>query len=147
MTASDATAARVALRELVAALPADGPAAFAPPEPLEMWGEAEDALVEAFHATQAAAREGRPIVYVVRAGDVLGHGEPLAAAVAVGLVSGARAVGVEGVERAGRASVLACDDDADAAQVARGVALLADEAVGPGQVLFAGTAHVGKLVP
>jgi len=125
-------------------------------------GAVTRALTEAFAAVREALEERRPVVVVVAAGDLLGQGEPLDAAVATGLLGMVRTLGIEGARPGWRINVLAApgiaahrgegalavaaaDEAADEEDpVALTIAMLAESAL-TGQLLQAGGANLGKL--
>jgi NAD(P)-dependent dehydrogenase (short-subunit alcohol dehydrogenase family) len=121
-------------------------------------------LTGAFVAAREALASGRPVAIVVAAGDLLGQGSPLDAAVATGLLGMVRTLAIEGAKPGWRINVVAAEgvaagagagDDGDGARagddaagkvdaVAETVALLADSSL-TGQLLQVGAANLGKL--
>ncbi|WP_256673116.1 hypothetical protein [Nocardia cyriacigeorgica] len=114
---------------------------------LSAWAEAEDELAEAFALTRAAVMAGAPVVYVVRAAAILGRGAPLDAAVATGLLGGARALAYERTKTNCYVSVLAVGDDVAPGTVAESIALLVATRGANGQIFPLGTEHLGAALP
>jgi hypothetical protein len=106
-------------------------------------GAVTPALTEAFVAAREALEAGRPVAVLVAAGDLLGQGSPLDAAVATGLLGMVRTLAIEGAKPGWRINVVAGDDGDDAA-VAEAVAMLAGSSL-TGQLLQVGGANLGKL--
>jgi NAD(P)-dependent dehydrogenase (short-subunit alcohol dehydrogenase family) len=120
------------------------------------------ALGEAFVAVREALEARRPVVVVVAAGDLLGQGDPLDAAVATGLLGMVRTLGIEGAKPGWRINVVAgpgvaetaaaeelavapLDEAADEEDpVALTIAMLAESEL-TGQLLQVGGANLGKL--
>jgi hypothetical protein len=98
-------------------------------------------LTDAFTAARDALEAARPVVVVVAAGDLLGQGDPLDAAVATGLLGMVRTLGIEGAKPGWQINVVAIGDGADPAPT---VAMLADSEV-TGQLLQVGGANLGKV--
>jgi NAD(P)-dependent dehydrogenase (short-subunit alcohol dehydrogenase family) len=125
-------------------------------------GAVTQALTDAFVAVREALEARRPVVVVVAAGDLLGQGDPLDAAVATGLLGMVRTLGIEGAkpgwrinvvagpgvaaeQAEGRLAVAPDDEAADEEDpVALTIAMLA-ESVLTGQLLQVGGANLGKL--
>ena len=134
-------------------------------------GAVTGALTGAFAAAREALEAGRPVAVVVAAGDLLGQGSPLDAAVATGLLGMVRTLAIEGAKPGWRINVVAgagvaaeradtgdtgaaSDRDlaaaadlaavADRDAVAATVAMLGDSALS-GQLLQVGGANLGKL--
>ena len=119
-------------------------------------------LTDAFLAVREALEAHRPVVVVVAAGDLLGQGDPLDAAVATGLLGMVRTLGIEGAkpgwrinvvagpgvaaERAASRLAVAPDDEASDEEdpVALTIAMLAESEL-TGQLLQVGGANLGKL--
>jgi NAD(P)-dependent dehydrogenase (short-subunit alcohol dehydrogenase family) len=106
-------------------------------------------LTGAFVAAREALEAGRPVAVVVAAGDLLGQGSPLDAAVATGLLGMVRTLAIEGAKPGRRINVVAgpgvaADGGEDDPTVAETIALLADSAL-TGQLLQVGGANLGKL--
>ncbi|HEY2055729.1 MAG TPA: hypothetical protein VGH14_17495 [Solirubrobacterales bacterium] len=112
-------------------------------------GEDLDAVTPALTAAFVAARDtleaGRPVAVVVDAGDLLGQGSPLDAAIATGLVGMVRTLGIEGVKPGWRVNVVA-GGEGDEAVVEETVTMLAGSSL-TGQLLTVGGANLGKVVP
>jgi NAD(P)-dependent dehydrogenase (short-subunit alcohol dehydrogenase family) len=125
-------------------------------------GEVTGALTGAFVAAREALEAGRPVVVVVAAGDLLGQGDPLDAAVATGLLGMVRTLAIEGAKPGWRINVVAgpgLAEDGEAEEfgveaedeaadeedpVALIVGMLAESEL-TGQLLQAGGANLGKL--
>jgi NAD(P)-dependent dehydrogenase (short-subunit alcohol dehydrogenase family) len=98
-------------------------------------------LTEAFVAAREALEAGRPVVIVLAAGDLLGQGDPLDAAVATGLLGMVRTLGIEGAKPGWLINVVAVAEGGDAAPT---VAMLAASGL-TGQLLQVGGANLGKV--
>jgi len=125
-------------------------------------GAVTRALTEAFVAVREALEARRPVVIGVTAGDLLGQGGPLDAAVATGLLGMVRALEIEGAKAGWRINVVAgpglaedgekqefgvapVDEAADEEDpVALTIAMLAESEL-TGQLLQVGGANLGKL--
>jgi NAD(P)-dependent dehydrogenase (short-subunit alcohol dehydrogenase family) len=131
------------------------------PEPLGADpGEVTSALTAAFVEAREALEARRPVAVVVAAGDLLGQGHPLDAAVATGLLGMVRTLAIEGAKAGWRINMVAgpgvaegwddlaiapIDEAADEEdQVALTIATLADSAL-TGQLLQVGGTNLGKL--
>ena len=119
-------------------------------------------LTDAFVAAREALEAGWPVVVVVAAGDLLGQGDPLDAALATGLLGMVRTLGIEGAKPGWRINVVAgpgvaeegeremfgvaaADEAADEEDaVALTIGMLADSEL-TGQLLQVGGANLGKL--
>jgi NAD(P)-dependent dehydrogenase (short-subunit alcohol dehydrogenase family) len=125
-------------------------------------GAVTEALSSAFAAVVEALEAQRPVVVVVAAGDLLGQGDPLDAAVAAGLLGMVRTLAIEGAKPGWRINVVAgpgfAEDgeeeefgvapEVEAADeedpVALTIGMLAESEL-TGQLLQAGGANLGKL--
>lgn len=120
------------------------------PEPLgDDPGAVTTALTGAFLAAREGLEAGRPVVVVLAAGDLLGQGSPLDAAVATGLLGMVRTLGIEGAKPGWRINVVAGPGIAEGGggedpAVAEAVAVLAGSSL-TGQLLQTGGANLGKL--
>jgi hypothetical protein len=101
------------------------------------------ALTEAFAAIRAAVEAGRPVVVVLGAGDLLGQGAPLDAAVATGLLGMVRTFGIEGRKPGWRVNVVAGTPEAGDA-VDEAVAMVAASGL-TGQLIEVGGTDLGKV--
>jgi hypothetical protein len=101
-------------------------------------------LSAAFAEVRTALAAGRPVTVVVDAGDLLGQGSPLDAAVATALLGMVRTLGIEGSKAGWRVNVVA-GGAGDAAAIDETVALLAGSSFLTGQLLQVGGANLGKL--
>ena len=112
-------------------------------------GAVTTALTGAFGAAREGLEAGRPVVVVLAAGDLLGQGSPLDAAVATGLLGMVRTLGIEGAKPGWRinvvaaAGVAASGGEEDPA-VAETIAVVAGSSL-TGQLLQVGGANLGKL--
>jgi hypothetical protein len=120
---------------------------FAPARDLQDWDAAEDELTEAFLLTQNAAADGAPVVYLVDTHAVLGRSAPLDAAVATGLLGGARALAFETRRAAGYATVVAADDTVEPAAIAQAIEVLLHTRAANGTVHALGAEHLGAMLP
>ncbi|HKZ12289.1 MAG TPA: hypothetical protein VJL81_00445 [Solirubrobacterales bacterium] len=120
------------------------------------------ALTGAFARARDALEARRPVVVVVAAGDLLGQGDPLDAAVATGLLGMVRTLAIEGAKPGWRINVVAAPGVAEAGgreglgvasvdeaadeedPVALTIAMLAESEL-TGQLLQVGGANLGKL--
>jgi NAD(P)-dependent dehydrogenase (short-subunit alcohol dehydrogenase family) len=125
-------------------------------------GAVTQVLTAAFVAAREALEAGRPVVVVLAAGDLLGQGDPLDAAVATGLLGMVRTLAIEGAKPGWRINVVAgpgvAEDgeeeefgvapEAEAADeedpVALTIGMLAESEL-TGQLLQVGGANLGKL--
>lgn len=143
LCADHALAARLA-----AVVPDEGAGlVYAAPIGFESWGAAEDELTEVFVLTQAAVVENGPVVYIVDSRALIGRGAPLDAAVATGLLAGARAIAFERKRYSGYASLVATGTDVDLAETAEAVRLLLTTRASNGQPLMVGAEHLGAALP
>jgi NAD(P)-dependent dehydrogenase (short-subunit alcohol dehydrogenase family) len=101
-------------------------------------------LTESFAAALAGLEAGRPVVVVLAAGDLLGQGDPLDAAVATGLLGMVRTLGIEGAKPGWRINVVAGGED-DATAIDETIGLLAGSSALTGQLLQVGGANLGKV--
>jgi hypothetical protein len=112
-------------------------------------GDDLDAVTPALTGAFAAAREalgaGRPVAVVVDAGDLLGQGSPVDAAVATGLLGMVRTLGIEGAKSGWRINVVAGGEGGEAV-VEETIEMLAGSSL-TGQLLQVGGANLGKVVP
>ncbi len=106
-------------------------------------GAVTSALTGAFVAAREALEAGRPVAVIVAAGDLLGQGSPLDAAVATGLLGMVRTLAIEGAKPGWRINVVA-GGEGDEEVVEETIALLAGSSL-TGQLLQVGGANLGKL--
>ena len=105
------------------------------------WAGVETALLDAFRRSQAAARDGEPIVFVLHQADLLGQRGVPGAILANALLSAMRTLAAEGHN----ANAVAVGDDTDAADLQHWIdALCAGRGVA-GELVRVQAAHVGKL--
>jgi hypothetical protein len=111
------------------------------------WQATEDELAEAFTLTKEAVVANGPVVYVVTTANLLGRGEPLDAAVADGLLAGARGVAFERKKHSGYASIVAADAGTSPESVALAVDALLATRGSNGQPFVLGDEHLGAALP
>ncbi|MFC9551976.1 hypothetical protein ACFTWF_14090 [Rhodococcus sp. NPDC056960] len=111
------------------------------------WAETENELAHAFEMTRETAAAGGAVVYVVRSSALLGRTEPLDAAVAAGLLSGARALALERRRHKGYSTVVAVADGVEPKSVADAVDLLVATRGANGQPFVLGEEHLGAALP
>ncbi|MGW5148343.1 hypothetical protein [Rhodococcus koreensis] len=111
------------------------------------WAETEDELAHAFDATRKTVAAGGAVVYVVRSAALLGRTEPLDAAVAAGLLSGARALALERRKNEGYVTVVGVADHVEPKSVADAVDLLVATRGANGQTFVLGEEHLGAALP
>ncbi len=119
-----------------------------------------EVLTAAFVAVREALEGGRPVVVSLAAGDLLGQGGPLDAAVAAGLLGMVRTLGIEGAKPGWRINVVAgpgvAAEGADLGVAPEDEAADEEDPVGliigelarselTGQLLQVGGANLGKL--
>ena len=107
--------------------------------------DVEPALRDAFLRARAALAEARAVVVVVREEDLLGHGEPAAAAVAGGLVGLVRALAMEGTRDGWAINALTVTDAVDATDRARWIERLGEPGTAAGAVVRLGALHHGRI--
>jgi hypothetical protein len=100
----------------------------------------EAALLDAFHRSRQAAREGEPIVYVLRQRDLLGQDTVLGAMLANALLSAVRTLAAEG----NVANAVAVGDDPQ--HTDHWIAILHDQSDISGELIRLGPGHVGKAL-
>jgi NAD(P)-dependent dehydrogenase (short-subunit alcohol dehydrogenase family) len=104
------------------------------------------ALTAAFAEVRAALEAGRPVAVALDAGDLLGQGSPLDAALATALLGMVRTLAIEGAKPGWRVNVVA-SGKGDEAAVEETVAILARSSFITGQLLQIGGANLGKVLP
>lgn len=107
------------------------------------FAEVEAALLDAFRATQEAARAGEPIVYVLAQEDLLGQRGAPSAMLANALLSGMRTLAAEGHD----ANAVAVGAEADAGDVDHWIERLLEGRGVRGELVRVHAAHVGKIQP
>ncbi|HVT00435.1 MAG TPA: hypothetical protein VHE08_07955 [Solirubrobacterales bacterium] len=113
-------------------------------------GAVTPALTEAFLAAREALEAGRPVAVVLAAGDLLGQGSTLDAAVATGLLGMVRTLAIEGAKPGWRINVVAAEGVAadgggeDDPAVAEVIAMSTSSSL-TGRLLQVGGANLGKL--
>lgn len=122
-------------------------AVFYATDVVQDWEAARSRLLEAFTVSQAAAREERPIVYVVHGDDLLGRRGAPSAMAATGLLSAARTAAVELTRSRVPVNVVAVGDDTDPAVVERWVEHLSDPDGPTGEIVRLDPSHIGKALP
>lgn len=110
------------------------------------WTDTLASLQAVFRLSQAAAREERPVVYIVDNDDLLGRNGPGRAMVATGVLSAARTLAVEMAKMGVPVNVIGLDPETDPATAARWILAALDG--GPtGEFIRMGPGHVGKALP
>lgn len=110
------------------------------------WDSVSAELTAVFEASQAAARQGDPIVYVVRTDDLLGRRGAGRAMVACGVLSAARTAALELLEQGLPVNVLALEEDTPAAAVSRWAVRLLEPDGPTGELVHLGAGHLGKAL-
>ncbi|NLT07289.1 MAG: hypothetical protein GXY03_13410 [Solirubrobacterales bacterium] len=108
------------------------------------WAELEAELLAAYRLSQRAVAAGAPVVYVVDGAAVYGHAAPLRAALATGLLGGARSLAAEGRRDGVPAHAVTADPSAPVAPVADTVAWLLAGGAATGQLVHCDDVHVGR---
>ena len=101
----------------------------------------ETALLDAFHRSQQAARDGEPIVFVLSQADLLGQGSVPGAILANALLSAMRTLAAE----KHNANAVAVGDDADPEDLQHWLDTLCGGRGVTGELVHVHAAHVGKL--
>ena len=114
--------------------------------PGDAWNDIGAELMRVFEASQAAARAGVAVVYVVDGDDLLGRRGAGNAMAATGVLSAARTLAFEGRKRGVPANVIALED-ATAPEVAAQWIVLALGGGVTGEVIRVGGDHIGKALP
>jgi hypothetical protein len=107
------------------------------------WDELEAELVAAYRLSRRAVAAGAPVVYVVDGAAVYGHTPPLRAALATGLLGGARSLAAEGRRKGIPAHAVTVAPGAGE-QAADLVAWLLRSSPPTGQLLHCDPTHVGR---
>ena len=110
------------------------------------WDAVAAELSEAFELSQAAARSGAPVVYIVDNDDLLGRRGTGGAMVACGLLSAARTLAIETVRSGIPANTIAFDNT-DPEVVGFWVEALCRPNGPTGEILRLGSGHLGKALP
>jgi hypothetical protein len=105
------------------------------------WAGVETALLDAFHRSQAAARDGEPVVFVLSQADLLGQRSVPGAILANALLSAMRTLAAEGH----RAGAVAVGEDADPEDLQHWIDALSAGRGVTGELVHVHAAHVGKL--
>ena len=105
------------------------------------WGEVETSLLDAFKRSQAAARDGEPMVFVLSQEDLLGQRGAPGAIYANALLSGMRTLAAEGHH----ANAVAVGADADPEDLQHWIAQLEAGRGVTGELVRVHAAHVGKI--
>ncbi len=109
--------------------------------PQDDFAGVETALLDAFKRSQAAARDGEPIVFVLSQEDLLGQRGVPGAILANALLSGMRTLAAEGH----RANAVAVGPDADAEDLQHWISELEAGRGVSGELVRVHAAHVGKI--
>lgn len=152
--------ARVTLPTSVSALPealaaagvADGTTAdalvFGPTQDNpSSWPEVRAMLATCFTVTKEAAEAGAPIAYLISQPALLGARGPCPGMLAGALVSGVRAMAMEGRRSGLRINGLTYDDHTDADVFARWVRVVLELDGASGDIIHLGSHHHGKVRP
>lgn len=142
VAAEDGLAAALGEAGLSAGEPEQGLVFSAAGKSPRTWGEVEPILLEAFELSKRAIAARAPIVYVVDGDALYGHAKPAAAALATGLLGGARSLAAEGVRHAIPVNAVSAGGGEDARTAAAVVTLLGGE--GSGQLLHVDATHIGR---
>ena len=136
------------LAEALGALPLpDGALVFVSnSEIADDWDAVAGELAEAFDLSQAAVRDGAPVVYIVDNDDLLGRRGTGGAMVACGLLSAARTLAIETVRSGIPVNTIASSNSAPEA-VASWVEALCRPNGPTGEILRLGSGHLGKALP
>jgi hypothetical protein len=110
------------------------------PEAPADFAAVEAALLDAFHRSRQAARDGEPIVYVLQQPDLLGQRDVPGAMLANALLSAMRTLAAEGH----RANAIAVGEDPT--HVEHWIALLQQDSGVTGELIRLTPAHVGKAL-
>jgi hypothetical protein len=105
------------------------------------WAGVEATLLDAFRRSQAAARDGEPIVFVLNQADLLGQRSVPGAILANALLSAMRTLAAEGHN----ANAVAVGDDADPTDLQHWLDALCGGRGVTGELVHVHAAHVGKL--
>lgn len=105
----------------------------------------EGQLLVAFEAARDALAAERAVVVVVRERDLLGHGDPIEAALAHALVGLVRALATEGARAGWTLNALAVAEDTPAAEREVWVRRLGEPEGGAGLVVRLGRDHLGRV--
>ena len=116
------------------------------PQISDDWEAVAGELSEAFDLSQAAARDGAPVVYIVANDDLLGREGTGGAMVACGLLSAARTLAIE-TARSGIAANTIAVDDTSPEVVGLWVEALCRPNAPTGEILRLGSGHLGKALP
>ncbi len=108
------------------------------------WDELEAELLAAYRLSRQAFAARAPVVYVVDGAAVYGHAPPLSAALATGLLGGARSLAAEGQRHAIPAHVVTVAPGGAGEEAADAVAWLLRSDPPSGQLLHCDTTHVGR---
>ena len=113
---------------------------FTAPSPRDFEG-VEDALLDAFRRSQAAARDGEPIVFVLSQEHLLGQRGAPGAMLANALLSGMRTLAAEGHA----ANAVAVSSDTDPEDLQHWIAQLEAGRGVAGELVRVQAKHVGKI--
>jgi len=104
-----------------------------------------DQLRDAFLRARDAIEASETVVIVAQAPDLLGQGTVEDAAVATGLLGLMRAITFEGASKGWQVNMVAVDAETEAPPEL--LAMAGQPGPLKGQVLNAGTSHMGKVIP
>lgn len=114
---------------------------------VDSWDEARAVMMAAFEASQRAAVNEAPIVYVVHSDDLLGRRGAPSAIVATGLLSAARTAAIELSRKGAAVNVVAVGDATAPKTTARWISRLAEPEGPTGEVVRLDAGHLGKALP
>jgi hypothetical protein len=105
------------------------------------WAEIETRLLDAFHRSQAAARDGEAIVFVLSQEDLLGQCGAPGAILNNALLSAMRTLAAEGH----LANAIAVGADASPERLQHWIGALSEDRGVRGELIRVDAAHVGKV--
>jgi hypothetical protein len=111
------------------------------------WTAVLEELTEAFDLSQAAARNGGPIVYLLEGDDLLGRRGSGPAMVACGLLSAARTLALETARAGVPVNVVALGATTKSESVRFWVEALCRPHGPNGELIRLGADHLGKALP
>lgn len=117
---------------------------FAPAGEIAGPPELEQVLLDAYRLSQEAMAAQAPIVYAVDGPALYGHAGALDAALATGLLGGARSLAAEAMRKDFPVHAVTAAEDCDPRSLAAAIAWLLRSAPGTGQVIHVDSTHVGR---
>jgi hypothetical protein len=125
----------------------DGLVFMAAPPADEGFAAIEGELLDCYRLSQRAAGDGAPVVYLLSSRDLLGQEGVPGGIVAGAILSGMRALAMEGARTGVRANAIAFAEPVDPPAVARWIAAVLRDGSVTGQLVRLGADHLGKVVP